>query len=262
MQKNLLLLLMLFAIVSNAQKKKVIDASIGYQFSMPMGNMSNYINSIHSVNSTATIAIPGTNEKLMAGLDFNIGWYGMLRQPINYALGNNRFINTTVEYSSTMSQFGPVVRYHFTNKGKLRPYVHAGVAYTRFASSLFVNDPNDIDQCRPLEQATLIKDNAWTTNIGGGLHFFISKQGNIRDFIDFSVTSVQGPAVNYINVRNYQHHHGTTNPTVANPNTKAVNVRFIDLTNNNIHEHKVAEVYNSAIALLNIRLTYVARLNW
>lgn len=262
MQKNLLILILFFSIGSSAQKKHTVDASIGYQFSMPMGKMSNYINSIHSLTTTATIAIPGTNEKLMAGLDFNIGWYGMLRQPINYSLGNNRFINTTVEYSSNMSQIGPVIRYHFINKGKIRPYVHAGASYTRFASSLFVNDPNDADQCRPLEQSTLIKDNAWTSNLGGGIRFFISKQGNIKDFIDLSVTRVNGPDINYINVRNHQHQSAAVNPTPTDPKNTPLNIRFIDLRNNSIHEHKVAEVYNSPITLLNVRLTYVARINW
>lgn len=79
------------------------------------------------------------------------------------------------------------------------------------------------------------------------------------NFIDISVSRNSGSNINYINTKKlYDAGDPATNPDNG---TKPLNVKFINATTQEIHEHQVAEVYNTPIRFLEFKITGVFKLN-
>ncbi|MBI1783171.1 MAG: hypothetical protein HYR66_17670 [Sphingobacteriales bacterium] len=80
--------------------------------------------------------------------------------------------------------------------------------------------------------------------------FFKSRSNNWA--IDFSLNYLTGGTLDYLNVRHLQDN--------ATGTGKEFMVKFVNVTTNEIHEHKVAEVYTSKLNQLDLRIGFLYRL--
>ena len=77
-----------------------------------------------------------------------------------------------------------------------------------------------------------------------------------------SVNQVTGYNLDYINTKNIQDHvHVDPNAPQPLPGKgEPLNVRFVNVNTQAIHEHQVAEVYNSPLRMLDIKLGVIFKL--
>jgi hypothetical protein len=144
---------------------------------------------------------------------------------------------------------------------KIIPYISGKAGYTSFFSNIFIEDPHDIDGCQPLDKKNLIKDGTFSTGYGGGIQLdwslFSKSTEKGRRYIDIGVNKISGRNIDYINTKKLI---DPANPPVGT-NGKPLNVKFINATTQQIHEHQVAEVYNSPLRLLEFKINAVFCLN-
>ena len=73
-------------------------------------------------------------------------------------------------------------------------------------------------------------------------------------YMDFRVQNIRGGDLNYINTKKLI---DASAPPTPGEDGKAVSVKFINATTNEIHEHQVAEVYSTPLRMLEFRLSCV-----
>jgi hypothetical protein len=127
---------------------------------------------------------------------------------------------------------------------------------------LYIENPDDPDGCRPLENKALLSDGAFSISGGGGIRWDLSSvfKGTAKDkfLVDLSVLYTQGGSVQYMNVNipaTPEHH-----STPATDNVSTYNARFINPANQIVHEHHVGDVYQSYIQMMEFKLGIVYRI--
>lgn len=159
------------------------------------------------------------------------------------------------------------LRYEFTKNTKIVPYVMALGGRQTMGTRVKINVMEDAvggsDDCAPPEDEVTFKRR--TMVWGYGACFMMHLVSNSHDFnrntegilLNFSVTSVQGGNIDYVNVKQLQQVNPAASP--ANDASKEWAVPFINVNTNNIHNHTIARVYNSPLQQLQFRLGIVFR---
>jgi hypothetical protein len=81
----------------------------------------------------------------------------------------------------------------------------------------------------------------------------VKEKFGYNTWIDFSVGYLAGGELNYINSKKLMNDE-------PNPNAKPYNVTFVHLSTNELHQHKVAELFTSRINQLDLRLGILFKL--
>lgn len=237
--------------------RKFITVGGGYEFGLPTGSMTTGMSPIHSISLSSSLPLSFITPNLQMGVDLAYGLYGSKNFGINYRQGGN-YINTNVIYNSDVAQAGINATYLLFPKNKVQPYVTAKMGYMELSSSFSVEDPRDPEACRVLESETIAGDGTMYWGYGIGFRWNVGNNtSRSRNFIDFSITQTRGNAVEYVNVNHLHDHNAPPTPTDG---TKPLNVTFINASNQNIHQHRIAELYNNPLNLLQFKVGYVAYL--
>jgi hypothetical protein len=241
-----------------------ISMGSSYSLSIPLGEMGDNIRPLHSVNGIFLYALPGISERLIAGAELGIGNYAYIskRQDLRFPDGSG--INTMVDYSSNVFNAALLGRINFLNKGRCIPYINVKGGFSSFFSNIFVGDPEDPSSCRALERKNIISAHTVFIAYGGGLqldlNLFSKKEQPGKYRIDIAVNKIRGGRLDYINTKNLQSHvHTDPNNPAAPGKGEPLNIRFINITTQAIHEHQAAEVYNSPLRMLDIKVGMLFR---
>lgn len=232
--------------------------SIGYALGAPRQDMNRNINFLHSINSGISFRVPGTRDHLRLGAEGTWGTYAVTTKEQTFTFRDGSSTRTNVNYSSNVLQGALTARWMLLPNRGFSPYISGKAGYASFYSTIFIEDPHDIDGCRPLDQKTLLKDGSIFGGYGGGLQLdwsLFSRGANRRSgYIDFSIQRIQGGKISYINTKKL---YDAANPPPPGGDGKPVNVQFINASTSEIHEHQVAEVYSSALRMMEFRLAWV-----
>ena len=245
------------AVLAHAQT----EVSLGYSLAAPMQKMADNIGLTHSANIGGMYAIPATRGRLAFGVDAGVGNYASITREQTFIFGNGTSTRTFVNYTSNVWNAAAGARFTLLRKGAVLPFVTVKAGYQQFYSNVFVEDPADPEGCRALDRKSILKDGTATFAYGGGLRAELSRifKGVVpgRNFIELSVTQVRGGNIEYINTRKLK----DKAPAADDPDVikRSLNMRFINASTQNIHEHQVAEVYTTPLRQLDFRLTYVFR---
>jgi hypothetical protein len=237
------------------------STTISYSLSAPGGDMANNIKPLHSAKLNVGRQLTGCLSRIQVGAEFGIGTYAQITKKQTFVFDDGTTTVTNVRYGSNVFQANAFTRIDVLQKGKIIPYIKGNAGLARFYSNVTVEDPKDIDGCQPLEKKSLIKDNVLALGYGAGVRVdmqsFCSKMNRGDEFIDFSVTRVSGGNVNYINTRRLRdHYHNEPN---NDPKSQPLVQRFINASTQRIHEHQVAELYTSALQMLEFRIGYTVK---
>jgi len=229
----------------------------GYSLSAPQQKMNENINLVHSLGAGIEFKIPGTAGRLALGAEGSWGMYANTSKEQTFTFTNGATTRTMVNYSSNAWQGAITGRVFLLKEKGITPYISGKAGYTGFYSNIFIEDPHDVDGCRPLDQKNLISDATMTFGYGGGLQFdfsVFSKEGRGRNYIDLRIQNIRGGNMEYINTKKLI---DANNPPPAGGGGKPLNVKFINATTNQIHEHQVAEVFTTPLRLMEIKLSAV-----
>lgn len=240
-----------------------IKGGFSYSLSLPLHEMNQNIRPVHSMNITFISPIKGLS-KLSWGIEGSLGRYAAFRKDQDIRFPDGSGTNTEVSYSSNVVSGGILTRFNLFKEKKLNPYLLGKLGYASFFSIVTVADPEDDDDCRPLDRKTPVSDHSFFAAYGAGLQIDIcSKKKTKNTWIDISVSQLHGTKLDYINIKDIKDHvhNDPNNPAPTMDKSVPLNIRFVNVSSQAIHEHQLAEVYNSPLRLLEIKAGIVWRLD-
>jgi hypothetical protein len=236
------------------------EFSVGYTYTMPRVGMKNYIKQGHGLLLEAHLADPIKRFSIGAEINFSIYGNDQSRQEYEFADGTTAPMDVTVNnYFVNVMAVG---RYYLLTQGTaVQPFVTGKVGYSHWSTELSITDPNDWDDCEPLESDILRKDGNVIATAGAGIRWdmaslFKSLDRN-RFMMDLSTSHSKGGRINYMSTDppSSTSHHQT-------PSTDQVSAKFINTQTRVVHKHHVGYVYNNFIELMDVRLNFVFKLNY
>jgi hypothetical protein len=263
MNKHLLTgILVAISVSVIAQSKKGLELGGSYSMAVPLKDMASNINLTHSLSGQFNKRFTHF-QQAWVGLQIGVGQYASKTIPQTYYFLNST-TRTKARFSSNVLNLHAATGLELTNRGNVIPYITAKAGLSNFYSSLYIEDPNDLDGCKPLENKNLINDA--TFSYGGGFGVRINadkifKENNRNWWIDLSANYLGGGPISYINTKHLQNHDNTTPPSTGKGVKKDLNVTFINIQSSETHEHKIAEVYTTRINQLDVRIGIVYRIN-
>lgn len=215
--------------------------------------MGKNIQPVHSLQTGVLYQLPGELKRLSAGLEFGIGIYAHERIDQTFQFDNNTSTVLPVDYSSNAFNANLQARFDLlSDKNFIIPYINAKGGLYNFYSSIYIGDPEDDGGCHALEQENIINDKTMYWSAGGGLQInptiFSKNKRSTKVMIDISANTIRGGEINYINTK-----HLMDAQTMNDPDGKPLEVQFINVSTQSIHEHTVAQVYTSPLRILEFR---------
>jgi hypothetical protein len=250
---SLLLAFIAAPVITTAQ----FTITTGYSLSLPQQGMNKNINGLHSIVLGGTYQLPGKLSRIRVGAELGWGTYASNTKEQTFTFTNGYSVKTDVNYGSNVTQGNLNAKVMLLQNKPVMPYISGKIGYAGFYSNIYIEDPNDPLGCKALDERTLIKDGTFTTAYGGGLQIdwgAFGKNGNKgKHWIDVSVHQQTGGNLNYINTKKL--YDSNNSPTASDG--KPLNVKFINASTNEIHEHQIAEVFTTPLRMLEIKVAAV-----
>jgi hypothetical protein len=249
-------LLLLTALFSFQLLFAQIEITGGYSMGIPRGKMNDNINLTHTGTLQGIYRMP-FNKQLWAGVQLGLGGYAYKTERQTYRFRDGSTTVTDVNFSSNVFNGHGVIGFDLTKSSSaVVPYITAKGGISNFYTRIFIEDPHDVDGCRPIENRNMFKDATFSYGAGlgarlDGKKFFKSRSDNWA--IDVSVNYLTGGTLDYLNVRHLQ-------STAPVSDGKEFTVKFVNVTTNEIHEHKVAQVYTSKLQQVDVRVGFSFKL--
>lgn len=203
-------------------------------------------------------------------LKANLGTYSNRTLQQTFIFDSTSSTTTDVTYSSGMNRLNFGAKVHLLNEFRaIRPYITPQIGYSFMRSRIAVADPQDEDDCQPLDKTTVQRFSGLT--YGGELGVEVSMERLFKNVASenkhrlyASVTFLNSfNQFEYINIKymeDHDHaamtggdHSGHTSPADG----RDVNTQFVNVTTNAIHEHKIAELYQTHLRFWGINVGYV-----
>ena len=253
----LFILIFLSGVVASAQ----IKGGFSYSLSLPQREMKENIKPIHSMSLAVMSHLKKLN-KLALGIELGFGQYASFTKDQEVRFPDGSGLTTQVSYSSNAFNAGILTRYNLFSEAKVNPYVTGRLGYTSFFSKVYVADPEHEDDCKPLDKKTPIKDHSFFASYGAGLQIDVSSSKKPKNaWLDISVSQVHGTKLDYINIKDIKNNiqNDPGNPAPISDKSVPLSIRFVNVSTQTIHEHQMAEVYSSALRLLEMKIGLIWR---
>jgi len=247
------------SIVATAQ----IEGGFAYSLSLPQREMKPNISPVHSFNLFFTSHFKKLTN-LSWGIEAGFGQYASFTKDQDIRFPDGSGFETKVSYSSNTGNVGLVTRYSLFKEAKVNPYLAGKLGYMNFFSKVIVADPENDDDCKPLDKKTPIRDHSYFASYGAGIQVDVSSKKKPNNaWLDISVSSVHGTELNYINVKDVKDHinNDPNNPVPLSEKSAPLSIRFVNVATQTIHEHQLAEVYTSPLRLLEMKVGIKWRLD-
>ncbi len=259
--KNLYLLLIVFPLSICAQRMQAgayIPIDIPIKQIMPNASVSSGM----GLNFTYQ---PNNRIPLALELRGNLGNYSSKTLEQTYMFDDGSKTVTDVSYSSNYNKLLLGMRFMTGNDmSAYRLYIMPQVGIGAMRSKIRIADPMDEDDCKPLEKRITQRFSGaiyggeigldidlgrlWSSSDYSGKHRLNLGINYISSFRDFK----------YVNIKYMQNEvHGVANG--QNDENRDITTQFVNVSSNNLHEHKIAELYVTPLAYIGIHIGYVYR---
>ena len=247
-----------FACLFSLNAHSQFEVGSAYTLGIPLQKMGSYLQPAHQFTMQGNYNLRISKLKnLWVGLEIGAGMYGNKTINQHFKFSDGSVTSTDVRYTNSVEFINTAVRYDIPVKGKVTPYATAKAGYINLSTNINIEDPDDPDGCTPLEHKRVFQDNTITYSYGAGVRVNVCKAGGDRYQLDFAVSNTYGGKLNYINVKDLGKHQHEPDPESS---AKPLNAKFINVNTQNVHEHQLAEVYNSSFRMLQIKLGFIVKL--
>jgi hypothetical protein len=253
MKKPILLILILgmYLEAVYAQKPRW-EFNMAYEYSRPQGEMAVNIRRVHGAVMQGVFHFPKIPVAL--GLELGIGGYGYQTERQTYTFTDGSQTETNVNVGNNITNLMLVSQVSLLKPSMFNPYLQIRAGMSRYYTNLYIEDPDDVDDCHPLEQDILLSDRALTAGAGVGVKWDMAslfpKIAHNRVFLDLSTHYMLGPRVRYMNVNA---------PKQPDMTAEGVEAQFINQQSQVVHKHHVGYVYSSPIDMFNFRFGFSFR---
>lgn len=249
----------------NAQK---LDIGFNYTTDIPFKETMPRMNTAHGAGLFIGYKVL-EKAPLYFTTDLSTGVYAYKSRKEQYTFVDGTRTETWVNYSSNLHKFLFGFNYDIGRSENLfSGYLSAQGGYAVMNSKIYIEDPNDIDGCKALVNKNTFIYGGGIYAAGGGIRINIQQikksqnKSGLNQYIDIGVKYIGGGDFNYVNINHMQQEsHGVAHSGTGNPDsdTRDFNVKFVNVTTKDVHEHKVAEVYTSPFKMMNIKVSYLVR---
>ncbi|HLP56717.1 MAG TPA: hypothetical protein VK151_16890 [Fluviicola sp.] len=205
---------------------------------------------------------------LMIEFKGSLGMYSNRTLQQTYYFDSLNKTTTDVTYSSAMNRIGIGTKFYLVNDYRtVRPFITPQVGMAFMRSKIVVADPLDEDDCEALERKTTQRYSGFTYGGEAGVEVSMSHLFNInaednKHRLYASVTFMNSfNRFEYVNVKYMKDHDhaamtsGTGGTSTADGD-RDINGKFINVSTNSIHEHKIAELYNTNLQFWGFNIGY------
>jgi hypothetical protein len=183
--------------------------------------------------------------------------YKTLTQTYTFTDGSTTV--TDVNYSSGMSSYllgGKVMV--GKELWKVRGFITPQIGLTKLRSRIYIEDPQDEDNCKPLENRVTQK---FTGGVYGGEVGFEIDMGQLlygnEPYTHKLVLTMNFLGsfnhMNYVNIKHMENE--VHDPTVIHED-RDINATFVNVGSNSLHEHKIAELYHTPLNFWGFTIGY------
>jgi hypothetical protein len=249
MRYTFTLFILLISLVSKGQGISP-EISTSYVFSAPRGTMQQNIKNANGV--TVDFYLTPKEKRYSFGFEMAYNGYGHDKSTQNYTMDDGSVAPMDIVVNNSFFNMMLAGRY-FLMDGTIKPFITGKVGYSFFNTNLSIYDPNDMDQCEPVDGDALSKDATAIFSGGAGVRWdLLPKKCPGLLSINISANYSAGGKVNYMNVDAPSHSHAN--------HTSDVYARFINTQTQVIHEHHVGNVYSTSLEFLDFRIGGTVRL--
>lgn len=247
-----LILMVLGALLVHAALAQRWDMASSFNYSRPTGGMGRNIEQGFGITFEGARVLK--NAPFSVGAEFSYNAYGHEKTRQQYTFDDGSVTETNVIVTNAFSNLMVTGKFFLRNTKLINPYLSGKGGYSWYRTNLTIEDPEDVDGCRPLESERLLTDGTFTASLGGGVRLDISgifkKMPTSMLFLDLSAHMTEGGTVEYMNVHE-QSTHGSPDRDVM--------ARFINNNTQVVHEHHVGHVYSSRVEMVEYRFGIVYR---
>jgi hypothetical protein len=200
---------------------------------------------------------------MLLELKGNMGQYSNRTLQQTFVFSDDSQTTTNVTYTSAMNRIGLGTKFYIGHEYRsIRGFVTPQIGMSFLRSRIVIADPADADDCRPLDRKTTQRDAGIYYGGEAGLEvgfdrlFKNSAEGS-KNRLYLSVSYLGSwKTYDYVNVKHMKDHdheamgHGESSD-------RDVTAGFVNVSTNNIHEHKVAELYRTQLKFVGINVGYV-----
>ncbi len=258
--KHILLLLSLFPAIAFSQGE--YNAQVGFYMPIEVPIRSEMPNMSTNIGLGVQASYrPFPNVPIFAELKGNLGLYSSQTSKETYVFGDGSSTVTDVHFKSSMNkvQFGTKIYYTSYYK-PVRGFITPQIGYAAMRSRITIDDPEDTDGCTPLENRIAQKKGGFT--YGGELGVdldvkrIIKGQESVRGRMYISVSYLTSfNTMDYINIKHMSdHEHGME---MGGSDARNLTTQFLNVSNNSLHEHKIAEVYRTKLNFISANIGYI-----
>jgi hypothetical protein len=211
---------------------------------------------------------PSARIPLAFELKGSFGSYSNKTLQQTYIFDSLSSTTTDVRYTSAMNRLNFGTKVYLTNAyTSVRPFVTPQLGYTFMRSKIVIYDPADEDDCKALDRETTQRYSGFTYGGEAGVEIAMDRlfKGvtNSKHKLYASVSYTQSfRPFEYVNIRYMQDHdHAAMAPGshtgTSSEDGRDIDAQFVNVSTNDIHEHKIAELYKTDLRFWGINIGYV-----
>ena len=235
-----------------------LEMGFGYSNQTPLGNMAENISPAHGFNFQLGYRLPFAGKQFVASFETGNGRYG--KQKVTQSF-QNEDMSTAAEYPVNYINFASFnhlnLRYELVKNKNVTPYVQVLGGRQSLGTRVRINvyDENNRDDCAPLENEVTYRKGTMVWGYGAGLLMKLGARSKCSQqsgtSLNLSVTRIHGGRIDYVNVKQLEE------PVATQPapdDSKPLTMQFVNINTNRIHNHTVAQLYNSPLQQLQVKL--------
>jgi hypothetical protein len=257
MKKHYLAIVLALIGISATAQHWSPETGVNYVYTTPLGSMQHTIKQGNGVVLDFGMITPSKRFVIGAELQYTIYGYDDSMQQYDLDDGTTALMEVTV--NNSFVNLMAVGRYYLITEGNFQPYLAAKGGYSHYSTDLNIYDPDEFDNCAPVESEILQKDGTFVASLTGGIKADLSsvfkRMPSGWFYVDFNTSITQGGTVKYMNTDAPEHNSHTP------VDTDAVTAEFVNTQTQVVHSHHVGTLYSSPVQLLDFKLGVSFRFN-
>ena len=261
-----LIFVSLFMYSLHAQQGLMPNYETYFKFNSPLKETRTTLNNAHGAGMD--MYIPWGKSNILVGLSGSASMYGYERSPVKFTAMDGSTIDTYASVTNSIMNLSIASKYYFLPmSNSFNIYVDAKAGLSFFRTRFYIEDPEDTDNCQPLENLIVQSDNAFTGYAGTGMELKLSGMFNKERaespcpiYLNLGAGYYFGGSVSYMNADNPECHTGQQ-PNPSQVKSTPYYSSFVNTQTQTIHQHQVGNTYTSKIKMLEFKFGISIRLS-
>lgn len=265
MKKCYLFIFCLLPFVSLSQVDNRVQFGIHGMADIPLRSQMPKMSTNYGAGAFLSVK-PHRRVPLFIELRGSMGQYSSKTSTETFIFDDGSTTVTDVTFRSMMNKVQLGTKFYFTpSYQRVKPYVMPMVGYNFMRSKIRIADPLDEDDCQPLVDRVSQKAQGFTYGLEAGVEMDLVgtiKGEESHGRLYFSVSYLSSARkMDYINIKYMSDHehgvHEEGHGEASQADGRPLTTDFVNVSSNDLHSHKIAEIYTTYLRFINVNIGYV-----